>query len=440
MIRWVVVLVAVFAPVEPSFAQNEGGARADLTLGFGAIWDRDPGLSGTSGSGAHGIGSVQLGLSSKTRTQKAELQFDGDRLGQFGTRSDIRLSYARKTKASQLSFDFLGQQLPVGVPYVASRSLGAFDGFDLAPSQSRSRVYGGTVGFKGGIGRPVGVDMSFGLKRRETYGISDTRSTRQRAKVGVNLRVSSRTEGRVFWEKERLKTSGLTSISQYQSLKGVGLTHKPSAVVDLDFDLGWNDLTTENSSSGSQQNGLEWRASATNIRRSGLMFARASSQRTHRGSLMRLQFGLERSSPRQSLDLTIGVARLAGRTPDPTLSINYTSDLKAARVRAAASRDFTGSDETGETRMTTKFDLGIMREMSDRGTLDVSLGYFKTDGTPATPARSQGRLRASYHHAFRRDWNLVAGAQRRVQRDVITGRAGSNSLFLTFERKFSGGL
>ena len=438
MIRLGLILAVVISV--PAMAQDDGGLRADLTIGVGAVVDDDIDLTGMPASAQHGAASVQFLMSSKTRTEKVELRFDGDVIGHAHKRLETELKYARKTKSSQFAVSVFGQKLPVGAAYVIGRSLDASEGFDLAPSQSKSRIFGGDIALVSGIGRPIGFDLSYGVRRRKSFGPSATTSTRQFARIETVFRFSELTKARLYLGGEQLRTFGSTAVLQRQRAAGVGVTHKLSKVTEIEADIGWSTVRQANARPSITNSGLEWHLKMTRRQRNGSVFAIASSEQIKAGPLRRLQFGLVNSASDRLLKLTVGVAKPANTSPDLTMSLEFAADMASTQIKTLASRDFIASDETGESRIATKLAVGLMRKVGARGTLDVSVGYFKTNRTSVTPERSAGHFRTSYHHALRRDWGVVAGVERRVRRDATTGRVGSNSLFVTFERKFSGGL
>ncbi|WP_281858187.1 hypothetical protein [Litoreibacter halocynthiae] len=433
-------LILAVAISGPLLAEDDGGLHADLTIGVGAVIDNDIDLTGMPASAQHGAASVQFLMSSKTRTEKVELRFDGDVIGRVHKRSEAELKYGHKTKSSQFAVNVFGQKHPAGAAYAIGRSLDTSGGFDLAPSQTETRIFGGDIALVSGIGRPIGFDLSYGVRRRKSFGPSATRSTRQFARIETVFRFSELTKARLYLGGEQLRTSGSTAVLQRQRAAGVGVTHKLSKVTEVEADFGWSTVRQFNARPSVTNSGLEWHLKMTRRQRNGSVFAIASSEQTKARRLRRLQFGLVDSALDRSLRLTVGVAKPANTSPDLTMSLEFAVDMASTQIKTLASRNFIASDETGESRIATKLAVGLVRKVGARGTLDVSVGYFKTNRTSVTPERSAGHFRTSYHHALRRDWGVVAGAERRVRREATTGRVGSNSLFVTFEHKFSGGL
>ena len=400
MIRWAMGLAAALAWAEPLLARSGSGAQADLTLGFGVFLDRDPDLTGTKASKGNGVSSLRFDLSSKTRTQEIELRFEADRFARRGTRSDAGLSYLRKTRSSLLSANLRSQNLPVGVVEDRDFTMDGFDAFDIAAGRSRLRIHSGSIALKTGLDRSVGVELSYGDRRRRTLAAILAQTTRYRVKAGLNLRVTSITEGQVFWEQLRLRSRGNASVSQRQNRLVVGGTYRPSDVLELGFDLGWRNLKAATT----EQQGFEWRASLTHRKSNGKLFVRGSSEQTLHGQIIRVQLGLQRFVLQQKIELVAGLARLNGGTPEPTVSMRYAGDLSVGQLHVAASRDFVGSDETDEIRVGTKIDIDLTRAMGKRGSESMSFANSKTEATAQIAERSSGQIGASYHHKLRRDW------------------------------------
>ncbi|MEP3347011.1 MAG: hypothetical protein ABJN34_05710 [Litoreibacter sp.] len=404
--------------------------QAELTLGFGALIDRDPSLSGTNTSNAHEVASLQFGVTSKTRTQDLSLRVSSEKISSFGARGDLEVAYERRTKSSSFSANLSSHMLPVGDVFVGDFTSGDA-GLDLVAGRTDLRIYNGQFLIKSGIGRPVSTVLSYGINHRDLQnGASST--TRHKASAELRARINSRTTGRVLSVYERLNTDAV--LSQSQSAVAFGLNQKPTKLLEFDVQIGWRRIKADNR----VQTGAEWQTSIARSLARGRVYGQASVERVEEGSVSSLAMGLTSSRRRGGSKLEVGVAKISAGSTKPTLLLESGLNVKGAKLQASISRSFVGSDETGETRMGTKLFAKMMHDVGDRGDLQISMTYVRTDHTVLTDARSAGQLTASYHHEIRRDWRWVAGAQRRVRRNSIDGRTGSNSVSFTFERSFSG--
>lgn len=434
MIREALALAITWACAGATFAQDDGGFRAELTLGIGAVLDSDPDLNGIIGSGVAGVGTAGLTMSSKTRTQALKLQLDAKRNTAAGTQIKSRLSYSRATKSSQFDASVASARLPVGD--FTTAGLEPSGSVDLAARASGVRTQQGNVRFMTGIKRPVGTKFTYTITRRKTDGMIALRGTRQKLEFGVNARLNRRATLRGVLGGDRLRVVGSTPVTHTKTRVGVGVTFRPSKFLTLEFDVGSGRFRDDAANVG----GMEWRVAATRQGRVGDVFAYASSEQLAQGRLDRLQFGLTRATEHHKFKVAVGLARLAVNSSEPTIDLRYSATAARSRLDIALSRDFSGSDESGETRIATKLDVGLSRRIGARGALDLSVLYLKTDATALAGKRSATHVGAAYRLRLREDWGIVLGGQRRTRRDETGHRVGSNSVHVTFERRFKGGL
>lgn len=434
MIREALALAITCACTGATFAQDYGGFRAELTLGIGAVLDSDPDLNGIKRSGVAGLGTAGLTMSSKTRTQALKFQLDAKRNTAAGTQIKSRLSYSRATKSSQFDASVVSARLPVGD--FTTAGLEPSGSVDLAARASGVRTQQGNVRFMTGIKRPFGTKFTYTITRRKTDGMTVIRGTRQKLEFGVNARLNRRAILRGVLGGDRLRVVGATPVTHTKTRVGVGVTFRPSKLLTLEFDVGSGRFRDDAANVG----GMEWRVAATRQGRVGDVFAYASSEQLAQGRLDRLQFGLTRATEHHKFKVAVGLATLAVNSREPTIDLRYSATAARSRLDIALSRDFSGSDESGETRIATKLDVGLSRRIGARGALDLSVSYLKTDATALAGKRSATHVGAAYRLRLREDWGIVLGGQRRTRRDETGHRVGSNSVHVTFERRFKGGL
>ncbi|WP_298259271.1 hypothetical protein [uncultured Litoreibacter sp.] len=432
MIRWVLVLALLFT--EPAASQDSGGVRADLTLGIGGEISRDPLLNGASSKRASGVGILKFNLSSETRTQRIKLGLEGGRFGGARQQSKVQLDYSRSTKSSSLRTYISSQRIPEGGVDAHAFSSADLGALDLASGQSVQRIRSGGVTLKVGLGQPVGAVLSYGKRVRKVLDVIPARRSAERLNAEVNLRLNARTEGKISWAETRLKSNGATTSTNTDKQLRFGVSHHLRRTLEVTLDGGWQDLKA----TGFVDSGLMWRSSFTQHLKSGKRFLFLSRNRTVSGPLVRMQAGLSRNHPAYSLELAVGMARLKDQSAEPTLVVSYDAKFTPGSLNISASRDFFGSDDSGETRIGTKFDMEVVRDFDPTRSLGLTVGYLKTNSTSQTPARSVGHIGATYRHQLQQDFNLVVGAHRRRRSEAALGKRSSNSVFITFEKRFAG--
>lgn len=437
---FIAALVLGLAMCGPLAAQTKGGAIAEVVLGFGMLADFDPGLTGVRGERAHALGSVGVRLASVTRTEALRFSADLRDVQDLGEQSDVSLSYVRDSRSSKLEATVRDRRLPSGAVDFDQTFGSAGEaslGFDLSALAVAVHVTDSGVRLQTGLNRPIGVDLN---AYRSTRVNGATDSKREGLGARLNLRQSDRTLVYTQLRQDAFKASGPVKVDETALRVTAGTEHDLNRRVSIAAHVGWRQVETMRTGVVSTHDGLEWGIGAQKKGPTSNLTGRFAQTQTGQGRLSELRFGLEQNMKTGALHVWLGAAKLQHGPQEMIAGLAYRHDLANGLFRAEIDRGFAASDETAELRVVTRAMASLRQDLGLNGQLEMSLNYLDVAATTTTSEREARRIRASYHHQLKRDWGVVAGAQRRERNDVSQRKVSSNSVFLTFQRRFSGGL
>lgn len=432
--RRVASLVAVALSVWPALAaEQHGGVRGELILGFGILLDRDPDLDGLADDTAHALSRLKLAVSSETRTQSLRFGFRGRSVSSAGPQTSADLRYSRKSAASLLSLSLSDTRTPKGFANFET-DLGARDAtFDLTSLSSEVREQRAAWSLRTGIDRPLGLELGVNLARRRVDNPRVRHTDYAKFLARINLRLSGASALSVQAETAKRDRD----VGQDDDDEGAVLAtleYGLSETRKITGSVGWRDVTA----SGQTSSGLEWSVHYATKARDAHMFVSASQRQVGGGRISRARLGFGHATGGSDLQVWVGVAQQTGGSGELVGSARFTRETALAAFEVAIDRRFVPSFDTGETRLASDALVALRKQLGSRGALSISIEHQETAASTSQAAREAQRIRALYVHEANREWSVVAGAQRRVRREAGTARLGSNSVFLTLERRFAG--
>jgi len=160
-----VALAVSIACVGGALAEPKGGKRADVTLGYGALYQSDH-LSG--------LAALRLGLSTETRTQSLRFDLDAARLSAIGTQAQSALRYRRKSKSSLIDLHLRYSRKPAGAVVFGPDQGRRF--LDITGSNMPENAGLAHLAVHTGLGRPVGLEVDLRHRFRKTNATKGRRN------------------------------------------------------------------------------------------------------------------------------------------------------------------------------------------------------------------------------------------------------------------------
>jgi opacity protein-like surface antigen len=451
----VLTSAALSAAIVPGWAQQTEpppGGRFTLDLSAGASVDDNEGLDDPS-----------LGTTTRTNVGATLRFLDETAVSSLAVSLFTRAEYADSPDRSIDGFDFrlptataaytrLGanSRLALTGRYVFERvdddvlifldeSLNPVD-LVLDTGELRRVTLGGTLST--GIEGPLGVDVGVSFDDRDYSGTTDP-DLYDRRNVGVNgalrFQLNPVLSGRLTASYSRLDEDTFGDPLTETTAYGVGLTYALDEITVITGDL--RATTIEETVFG-----------VTSVENDGLAFSLGVQRETPGGAVggqiartveeaaTRTQLSVNRATDLRdgSIAWSLGYSFSDDDGDGAVIgSLDYSRELRTARVSAQLSQQAI-SDDDGDDTLVTRIALGYTQEINSVSSVGVNFGLGRSDDLGAgDDSTTRLNLGVNYRRALTRDWDWVLGYEARYLSEDDGDTANSNRVFTRIDRSFT---
>ncbi|MFN4128273.1 MAG: hypothetical protein ACK4GC_00405 [Paracoccaceae bacterium] len=384
--------------------QEQGGVRLTFGIEQGLAWRDNPDLAiPASDSETTSRTRLRFGLVSETRIQRLAFEAEGILLA--GSKTDnglvspsAMLSYRLESAATALELEaFLRDSDVDTLEFISgSDDLGAPIITSVTGSGTR-RQTGATALVEFGRDAPFGG--SFSLGRTDTDYVDTT---------DASLIDSRRTTARLALRFDLTEVTSATATLSATRLEEVGSPRENSESLTLGLTQSLPD---------------------------GAYTASLTIGRNQDGTRTSLSFGRSLDLSAGQLSASLGLSRPVNGKTQGIAALDWRQDLVSGTFRLGLARNVTGNDRDEETRV-SRLTLSYAQELTPTLGLNLSVGLQDSRETLTGLSTRTANLSASLRQELTEDWGLNLGATHRIKDTDGTGRASSNSVFLTIRRDF----
>lgn len=446
-------LGVVLWPVTGLTQDEEGGLKLRFSFENTVTADDNPDLSVTNPQSETRFDSrLGMNLTSTTRLQSLALSVDGGlRFSDqpLSTNSafqdpSVRLAFTRDTGNSRISTTARYRKSDVTSFDPLTLPSGEVSTTDLIATTGTVVSYGAGVKLETGVNDPIGFVVSANLDGRKYSDTTDPDVYDYRdaaVSLTTRLRVSEITRVDVsLGLRDYDATDAEQTKRQTQSISAL-VAHELSPLVTVETRLGYSQFETDETILGvpvrTDDSGAFGSVEVMRDMANGTASFGVFSERDTVGNRNALRFSRDLDLPRGKLSTAVGLAARGGEAAQLVGTLNYTEELPAAAFNVALQRQLSLSTDD-EDVLYTSLSLGYSLELSDVSGLGLTADWRRTEdgGVGAADTVDRQTLRATYSHDLTQDWGLTAGYQHRRLDDSASGKATSNSVFLTLGRSF----
>lgn len=424
-------------------AQGETARTPRLTfdLSTGVTHDDNPTL-GTPAADPATTLDTRLGLHLNTSTRAQTLAFSVEGLAQLSQDGaklrdpSAKLSYDRDNGNSHLSFTGLYDRAPVDLFDPVVGSDGSVSSTDVIATKGTITTSTAGFSFATGLQAPLGFDLSADYTGHAYSDTSDPAvydNATQTLKAATHLRLGSGDEISLTADQTRSDYEDAAQTRRRSQELAVGYTRALRPDLKLDASLGQTAASTRRTGAVEDKStGLTGHLGLDRSLANGTASVTLSSDRDSLGARQKLSFGRSLDLPTGKLAAEAGVSARSGAQGQFVGSLSWSSTLPTESFTGSLSRTMTLTADDVDVA-NTALQLTYQHQINDVSKFGLSLDVFATDSAGTGTRQS---LSATWSHDLTRDWQLTAGYEyRSVDRDT-TGKAQSNSVFLTVNRKF----
>ncbi len=442
------------SPATTIAADPKAPPRLTFDLSIGLTHDDNKSLSVTDPNPVTAL-DTRFGLTFNTAARGQTLVFSVSALargeagqtevGQAGLKlrdPSAKLSYTRDTANSRLSVTGQYQEAPVDL----------FDPLTLADGSVSSTDFRATTGtittrtagftFKTGVTGPLGFDLAGNYTGHGYSDHSDPNvydNTSNDLKAGVHLRFGG--EDEVSLTADRTAQDYQNAAKTTRRGQDITLSYardlRPALKMQVSLGQG-DDTTKENGVVTNHSSGLTGSLGVTQTLGNGTAGITLGTSRDSLGARQSLSFSRAMALPTGKLEIVAGVSARSGGTPQAEGSLAYSRTLPVDSFGVQLSRHVTLDGNDADVANTA---LGVtyQHKITPVSNFGLSLNVQATGkgGSAAVDRATRNTLSATYSHDLTADWQVTAGYEHRTLDQSTSGTADSNSVFLTFSRKFT---
>ena len=451
----VLTSAALVAAIVPGWAQQgdaPAASRFTLDLSAGASVDDNEGLDDPSRgtTSRTNVGATlrfldetavsQLAVSLFTRAEFA--RSPDDDIDGFDFRlPTASIAYTRLGANSQLSLTarYLFERVDDDVLIFLDEDLNPVD-LILDGGDLRRITLGGTLST--GIEGPLGFDAGVSFDDRDYIGTTDP-DLYDRRSVGVNaalrFQLSGVLTGRLTGSYSRLDEDTFGDPVTETTAYGVGLTYALDPITVITGDIA--QTTVEETFFDVTTTANEGLAFSLGIQRdlpNGAIGGRIA--RTVEEASTRTLISVNRATDLRDggIAYSIGYSFSDDGGDDAIIgSLDFTRELRTARVSARLSQQAI-SDDDGDDTLVTRIALGYTQDINTVSSFGVDFGLGRSDNLGAgDDTTTRANLGVNYRRALTRDWDWVLGYEARFLSEDGGDVANSNRVFTRIDRSFT---
>lgn len=391
----------------------------------------------------------RLGIDASVILRAADLPGSGPGTGSETDIDDprLRLSWQTSTGSTELRLD--GEYRRQDISFADPLLLTNVDSTDLILDRGERETMSLALGFRSGIGGPLGFDLTLGQARRNYQGTSDpdlynTRNDRIEATLRATL--SPVAEGRVIVTRRDYTAEDRRNTERVTDTVQLGLDYALSSATRLETRLGYSQIDSERdlvvggtARSTTRESAPVGRIALTRDLPDGRIGIALDQTLSTNGDRATLRVSRLMEFPLGSLDVNIGGSSQEGGDVALVGGLALSRELPRGEITLGLDRRVRTNDDDLNTE-TTELKLGWRHEISPLSDLSADIGFAEVDEDQGDNYR-RARATIALAREITPDWDLNFGYEYRFRDESDeAGSARSNSVFVTLERKFGTGL
>jgi hypothetical protein len=218
----------------------------------------------------------------------------------------------------------------------------------------------------------------------------------------------------------------------------VGAVLDINPVLQLDGQLGYTDVTTDTNTGRATRSGATSAVTLTQTLPNGTVFGSFVSTVNQNGARSVLSFGRDFQLPNGNFTGNIGVTHTPAGNGHLSGALSYSRTMRSSDVTVSAARAVS-TNGANQDVLNTRIGVSYAYAINNDSTLNLALNWGRSqaaDSAPGFNTTDRTTFTAAYTRALTQDWNVTGGLQMRHRSDT-TGKAQSNSIFVTLDRNFS---